>query len=336
MVCDYSSVSLHVQNTKFTPPLFLAPMAGLTHSAFRRLVADFGGYGALYTEMLSGTALLNEKCGQTPFTRRRKQEGKVAYQLLLKGTENIESVIERVAALNPAALDLNLACPAPEIRKQQAGAMLFVDTPRLQQVVRRVRKAWSGILTAKCRLGGDPQDWQQSFSERMRLLEDEGIDAIIVHPRFFKEKFKRLARWRYLPWIANQVRVPVIASGDIGSPDVLQKHAKYFGKIKGIMIGRMAVVKPWIFTEFSGSNLNVDYAEVWERYCSYVQEDFPETKAVGRIKQFSAYFARNFFYGHQFFSGIQNASSLKQIISHARKFFDSPPRVVLHPSVSGV
>ncbi len=337
MVCDSTGLrTFSVGQKSFSPPLFLAPMAGITHSAFRRLVSDFGGYGALYTEMLSGSALLNEKCGHTPFTLRREEEGKVVFQLLLTGFEDCGTVIERVAALNPSAIDLNLACPAPEIRKIHAGARLFMDQPRLRKVVQTVRAKWGGILTAKCRLGEDERGWEQPFVERIRLLEDAGVDALIVHPRFFKEKFKRTARWKFLPWITQKTRLPVIASGDICCLNSVLENQRYFKDVKGLMIGRMAVVKPWIFREFNHGAVIVDYAEVWERFFNYVLEDFADQKAIGRIKQFAAYFARNFFFGHQFFSGIQNASNLTDIQNHALAFLRKEPKTVVQPSVMGV
>ena len=105
-------------------------MAGITHSAFRRFVADFGGYGALFTEMLSGKALLHEAIGKTPFTKKRPCEGKVWYQLALCGDEDMEAIVGRLEPLEPTALDINAACPAPEISR----AVSAFAVPRYREV----------------------------------------------------------------------------------------------------------------------------------------------------------------------------------------------------------
>ena len=113
--------NLSVDGKTFAPALFLAPMAGVTHSAFRRLVSDFGGYGALTTEMLSSTAFLRENPAVSPFSRRRVCEGSVVYQLRTSGEDILEAAIVKLQEQNPSAIDINLGCPAPEIQKQASG-----------------------------------------------------------------------------------------------------------------------------------------------------------------------------------------------------------------------
>ena len=102
----FESITLKTSTIK--PALFLAPMTGITHSAFRRLVSQHGGYGALFTEMLSGPALLHEDLSTSPFTKTRECEGKVFYQLLLSGTEDIKAILDRISTTSPFGIDLNL------------------------------------------------------------------------------------------------------------------------------------------------------------------------------------------------------------------------------------
>ncbi|MDR0843442.1 MAG: tRNA-dihydrouridine synthase family protein, partial [Acidobacteriota bacterium] len=209
--------SLRIDGKTFAPAFFLAPMAGVTHSAFRRLLADFGGYGALTTEMLSATAFYQEDPAISPFSRRRACEGSVIYQLRTCGEDVLEAVMAKLEAQRPAAIDLNLGCPAPEIQKLASGAALFRDFRRLREVLRRIRTCYQGTLLVKCRLGDDPENWREPFVERLRLFEDYGVHAVTVHPRFSGEKLKRRARWREFPWIAAQTRLPVIGNGDVRS-----------------------------------------------------------------------------------------------------------------------
>jgi len=306
--------SLYIDGKTFTPALFLAPMAGVTHSAFRRLVSDFGGYGALTTEMLSTTAFFREDPATSPFSRRRVCEGHVVYQLRTNGEDVLEAAITKLEALNPAAIDLNLGCPAPEIQKQASGAALFRDFGRLRQVLSRIRTVYQGTLFVKCRLGDDPENWRAPFVERLRLFEDYGVHAVTVHPRFSTEKLKRRARWREFPWIAAQTRLPIIGNGDICFPRDVMEHRECFEPLAGLMLGRIAAQKPWIFREFSGlPPLDISHAEVWDRFCHYTIEDFPPEKAIGRMKEFAAYFAKNFFFGHEIFRESRRAQNIEEL-----------------------
>lgn len=317
-----------INDRAIAPALFLAPMAGITHSAFRRLLADFGGYGALFTEMVSASAFLREKLDQSPFTKRRGNEGAVVYQFRISGNEDIEAVFRKAEQLASFAIDLNLGCPAPKIQHQASGAALFRDFDRLKDVLARVRKVYSGTLTVKCRLGDDPERWREPFVERLRLFEDHGVHAITVHPRYSGEMLKRHARWSEFPWIVRQTRLPVIGNGDVCSPKDVESHREWFEPLAGLMLGRIAVVKPWIFREFAGlPRLEIDYAEVWDRMYHYTMEDFPPDRAYGRLKEFTFYFAKNFFFGHEMNRGIQRAKTAEEIREGAMRFLSTHPRL---------
>ena len=317
--------SISVGDKTFAPAFFLAPMAGVTHSAFRRIVSDFGGYGALTTEMLSATAFIRENPNTSPFSRHRICEGAVVYQLRTSGEDILEAAIVKLEAQTPAAIDLNLGCPAPEIQKQASGAALFRDFKRLRLVLSRIRAIYRGTLFVKCRLGDASENWRAPFVERLRLFEDYGVNAITVHPRFSNEKLKRRARWSEFPWIAAQTKIPIIGNGDIRSPKDVLEHDEFFKPLAGLMLGRIAAQKPWIFREFSGLQpLDISYAEVWDRLYRYTIEDFPPEKAIGRMKEFTAYFAQNFFFGHELFRESRRARNIEELRAAALHFLESP------------
>ncbi len=336
---------LTLKKTDIQPALFLAPMAGITHSAFRRLIADFGGYGALYTEMLSGKSLLHENLDNSPYTRKRETEGNVIYQLFLNGDEDIKSIIRKISSIKPFGLDLNLGCPAPKIRMRSAGISLFNNIERLEKTLKTLRLYWNGILTVKCRLGNDENNWKDKFKKRLQLFTHFGIDAIIVHPRFSKDKLKRRVRWELFPWITEQTDIPCIGNGDFLYPVQITINKQLFSSLAGVMLGRIAVVKPWIFSHFSQAlhsstddvfEEKIDYAEVWERLFNYTCEDFPPERAIGRIKEFSTYFARNFFFGHEFYRVVQGASSLNKMYDSAMAFLHADPKISREISVLGI
>ena len=274
----------------------------------------------------------------------------------------------RISTTSPFAIDLNLGCPAPNIKKRTAGAALFNDNERLNRTLNTLRKNWDGIFTVKCRLGHESKNWKQDFKEKLTLFENNGIDAIIVHPRFSEDKLKRRARWEHFSWIAEHTTLPIIGNGDILSPDQLKDNKELFSPLSGLMLGRITAVKPWIFKDFynalcsdtsepthvnypkyriilsrSGQTiLNMPchlthyYTDVWETFYKYTLEDFPPEKAIGRIKEFSTYYARNFFFGHELYSAVQGAKSLEEIFKSAMAFLDNNPKVSGSVSVAGI
>lgn len=326
--------SIKLGENEISPPMFLAPMAGITNSAFRRLVADFGGYGALFTEMLSGTAIIHENLSESPYTKIRPEEGTVFYQMALRGNENYPLMCKRLNEAAIAGVDINLGCAAPRIKTQGVGVSLYSDLKRLEYVLASMREDWAGILTVKCRLGDDRNTWKADYLKRVDLFEKYDIAAITMHPRFADEKFKRNAKWEHFEWVASQSSIPVIANGDIICPKQFFERKERFLSTVGIMIGRMAVVKPWIFREFAGLKTKIDYCEVWQRFYSYLLEDFPKEKALGRIKQFTSYYAKNFKYGHGLFSTVLAAQTVEEQYERAMVFLKKDQEIAKYPSVN--
>lgn len=327
--------ALTIRGLTLQPALFCAPLAEVTHSAFRRLVSDFGGCGALFTEMLSGRHILKEDPQSSPYVKRRPQEERVFYQLMIRPTDPVEEILERIKRMEPDGVDLNLACYAPVIRKLDAGSRLFENLPALKDVLGRVRASWSGPLTAKIRLGSATIGAEERFVERIRAIEEAGIDAITLHVRFFEDKFKRRARHELFQWATTLTKLPIIANGDITAPALVRENAALFASVSGLMIGRMAIARPWIFAGWH-QYVEVDYGEVWRRLYRYVGEDFPPEKALRRVRLFSRYYARNFLFGHHFAVAIDNAPTMEAALAKADAFFATNPDRLAEPSMQGL
>lgn len=329
--------ALTLRGVCFRPALFCAPMAGLTHSAFRRLVADYGGFGGLFTEMLCGRWLLTESLRASPSLKRRAVEGPVIYQLMLADAESVPAVIERLNRLAPAGLDLNCACPAPSIRRRGAGSELCADPPRLAAILRALRRHFAGPLSVKLRLGPPRADWRAWLLELFRVCEDGGVDAVILHPRFLDEKLRRRARHELLPDLAAATRLPLIASGDIHSPAVVRANPGHFAGVAGVMVGRMAVVRPWVFRDWlAGAGARPEPLEVWGRFARYAAEDFEPGRDFYRVKAFTRYFAKNFQFGHTLFAAAQSAGDFPTLRERAVRFLEPGPAWVSEPDLQGL
>ena len=324
-----------IRGRRFAPARFCAPLAGYTHSAFRRLVAELGGCGAVWTEMLAGHQILSESFKTSPWLRRRPQESCVVYQLMLNADDPIERILCRMGEAGVEALDLNLACNARSVRACSAGSALFDNLDSLRAVLQKVRRLWPHVLTAKIRLGHQRPDWQPRFVARMQVLEEAGVDAVILHPRFFEERFKRRARHELFSWAASLTRLPLIANGDLSGPDMLKERADHFQSVSAVMLGRMTVARPWVFSMWDRP-LNVDLANMWDRMCHHVTEDFPPAMALRRLQMFTKYFATNFQFGHQFNLDLAGSGSLQETRRRAEAFFSRGPITVAQPTVAGL
>ena len=327
---------LILRGVTFDPPLFCAPMAEISHSAFRRLVADFGGAGALFTEMLSAKMLLNENLHHSPWTKRRACEGRVIYQLLVVDTGKLPKILDHLSSLAPDGLDLNSSCPAPTIRAMGGGADLFEDTARLRAILRVLRQHFAGPLTVKIRLGREEEGWRTRLGERLRLLRDEGVDGLTLHPRFAGDKLKRAPRHELYAELAAEARLPIIANGDILDPHYVHTRAADFAPAAGLMLGRIAAARPWVFAQWQNPALAVNHASVWQRFCDYVEEDFAPERVLGRVKIFTAYFSRNFLFGHTLFRTAQAAPTLAAARERATKFFAGQPALTNYINLAGI
>ena len=313
------------------PALFLAPLAGLTHAPFRRLLSDFGGYSALYSEMLAAAPLLSQDLHTSPYTKRRAAEGKVVYQLQINNDSPIEKIVTRLKEeIQPWALDLNLGCPAPAVRKKRMGSALFEHPKEVAQVLTRIHSVWNGPLSIKSRLGSrkDAQ-WFTHLETLLNLCEKAELDWYTIHARFWEDGRKRPIQTAQYARITEITDIPLIANGEITTlPQLSQPN---FTSLSGVMIGRMAIVKPWIFKMLSNPHFNeneVNYAEVWAQLFNYVKEEFIHHKAVGRMKQFTSYYGQNFFYGHTLYSQMINCTSLDEMYEVVMSFLAKEQRMV--------
>jgi tRNA-dihydrouridine synthase len=165
-------------------------------------------------------------------------------------------------------------------------------------------------------------------------LEEAGADAVILHPRFFEDRFRRRARHELFPWAASLTRLPLIANGDLTGPDTPQAQSEHFAPVSAVMLGRMAVIRPWIFAHWDQAG-SVDMEAIWGAMCRHLAEDFAPALALRRLQMFTRYFAANFKFGHQFSVDLSQATSLEDIQQRAASFFSRSPATMAQPPLTG-
>ncbi len=308
------------------PPLALAPMVGLSHSALRILILELGGIGLFFSEMLSVKRLPIENDQVSPFLCRTRQESPFFYQIFAGPGQDIVPAVQRLHKLHAQGIDLNLGCPAPALRKQGAGAFMPLDL--IRETVRTLRAATYLPISAKIRLGVSLDE--QKLLSLCRMLEAEGIDLLTVHGRLQGEKFCRRPRWDWIAKVKSAVQIPVLANGGIFSVEdarrcLEQSHAD------GLMLGRGAVCKPWLFARIAKEvyncdiQLKYDIQDVYFRFVELLEERFLPERRLGRLKQFSHYYAGNFSFGHHLAMGVQNSNTLAEAVVVAEQFFKTIP-----------
>ncbi|MEN8199046.1 MAG: tRNA-dihydrouridine synthase family protein [Thermodesulfobacteriota bacterium] len=308
------------------PPLALAPMVGLSHSAFRLLLLELGGVGLFFSEMLSVGRLPSENETLSPFLCRTPAEKPFFYQIFMGPGQDILPAVERLHSLNAQGIDLNLGCPAPALRKQGAGS--FMEPATVQQTVARLRNATSLPISAKIRLGRTLDE--KNLLSFCKMLEDEGIDLLTVHGRLQGEKFCRRARWDWIGKVKKGVTVPVIANGGIFSVEDAAKCLDHSGA-DGLMLGRGAVKHPWLFADIAeklyglkrGWSGPADQRKIYFRFIELLIERFQPERRLGRLKQFTHYYSGNFTFGHHLATGVQNSKTLEEAGQCAAAFFSA-------------
>lgn len=321
--------SVNVRGLEFYPPLLQAPMAGLTHSALRQIVLGFGGVGLLSTEMLLARRLPTENPGISPYLVRTAGERPLSYQLLVSSDRDIVPAVDKLHDLGADAIDLNMGCPDWSVGRSGAGFALMENPDNACRLVAAARRKTDLPLTAKIRLGVGLDE--PRLKEFCAMLQGEGIDMLSVHARLKKEPFARRPRWEWVARIKEWLHIPVIANGGIFTVEDAKDCLSVSGA-DGLMLGRGAVARPWLFAEIARQVYDRDVAApcvslpiLYGRFTDLVKDLFPPERQLGRLKEFTHYFAGNYKFGHQLSSRIQGSRTMTQARERAADFFEKNP-----------
>ena len=300
-------------------------MAGLTHSAMRTLLQKFGGVGLLSTEMLSARRLPMENQFISPYLIKIEQERPLSYQLFVTRVEEVGPAIDTLHRFGADAIDLNLGCPAPRVRQAGGGSSLMTEAETAKKIVAEARRLTDNPLSPKIRLG-EVLD-KNKLKEFCRLLEGEGIDFLTVHARLRKEQFCRPPRWEWVRYVKQWLTIPVVANGSIFSVDDARSCLRASGA-DGLMIGRAAAERPWIFSDIGRDVFGVSIPEqevilpeIYKYFVLALVQRFRTERQLGRLKEFTHYFARNYTFGHRLASAVQSSSTVQEAIDRAQAFF---------------
>jgi len=232
------------------PNLILAPMSGITDSAYRALVKELnpGAVGLVVTELISIEALARQDLRTHRMLRYRPAEKPISIQLFGANPARMAEAGAIAEELGADVIDVNCGCPAPKVVKKGGGAGLMREPARLMAILRALRRAVTIPYTVKIRAGWD--EGSRNAVEVARLAEGEGAAMVAVHGRTRVQLYSGEPDWELTARVKRAVRIPVIGSGDVTTPEGAVERLRTSG-VDGIMIGRGTLGDPWIFREIA-------------------------------------------------------------------------------------
>ncbi|MFP4668748.1 MAG: tRNA dihydrouridine synthase DusB [Desulfobacterales bacterium] len=275
--------TFNIGKLQFDSPTVMAPMAGVTDSAFRKMVKK-RGCALVCSEMISANGLCHGS--EKTFRMMEHKDGEKPLSIQIFGAKpaNMARAARMAEQSGADIIDINCGCAVKKVVKTGAGAALMKNRGASESVIRAVCEAVKIPVTVKMRSG-----WEPSGEDALllaRIAQDCGADAVTVHPRTAKQRFSGKADKRVIADIKQALSIPVIGNGDIRTAGEALEMMNQTG-CDAVMIGRAAVGDPWIFsrirallsgTEFTEPDLEMRFSEI-KGYVSDMVSFYGETHA---------------------------------------------------------
>ena len=259
---------------ELTPPVLLAPMAGITDLPYRTLVARFGA-GLVVSEMVASHELLSRR----PGTREKAELGigieGTSVQIAGREAAPMAEAARMIADQGARIIDINMGCPAKKVTQGASGSALMKTPDHALRLIEAVVGAVDVPVTLKTRLGWD--DEMLNAPAIARRAEAAGIRMITIHGRTRCQFYTGKADWRAIARVKSSVSIPVIANGDIVSTATARQALAQSGA-DGVMIGRGAQGRPWLLAEVAHDLYGTPRPDVPQRsaFAAMVQEHYEE------------------------------------------------------------
>jgi len=238
---------MNIGSIALTSPFAIAPMAGMTDTAFRRLVKRQGGCGLVVTEMVSSEGLVRGIDRTLEYAEYTDEERPIAIQIFGGDPAKMADAARIVEGMGADIVDVNMGCPVPKIAKHNAGCSLMREPEHAAGVIAAMTKAVRIPVTVKMRAGWN--DDERNAPTLAKMVQDAGAAAIAVHGRTAAQSYSGSADWDLVARIAAELTIPVFGSGDCIEPE--QILARMDAGVKGVLVGRGVLRNPWILAQAS-------------------------------------------------------------------------------------
>nr|WP_307006131.1 tRNA dihydrouridine synthase DusB [Sinomonas atrocyanea] len=315
---------LHLGRLTVDTPVVLAPMAGITNTAFRRLCREFGG-GLYVAEMVTSRALVERHPESLRMIRHDDDETVRSVQLYGVDPVTVGQAVRMLVEEDLADhIDLNFGCPVPKVTKRGGGSALPWKTDLFTQIVTAaVREADRGglPLTVKMRKGID--DDHLTYLEAGRIARDAGVAAVALHGRTAAQFYSGTADWSAIARLREALPdVPVLGNGDIWSAEDAVRMVRETG-VDGVVVGRGCQGRPWLFGDLQAAfegcpdRIRPGLAEVGEAFFRHAQllveyfED--EGKALRDIRKHVAWYFKGYAVGGELRARLAQVNTLEEL-----------------------
>jgi len=294
------------------PIVALAPLAGLTDLPFRGVAKSFGA-DLTVSEMISSNALTQNNPKTSKMLQKNSKETPYSIQIAGSNPDILKRAVEIINGVDGVdIIDLNCGCPAPKVVNNLQGSALLTDLKKMATAIETIKKYSNKRYTSvKIRLGFD----KKNHIEIAKVCQESGADFIAVHGRTRVGRYKALVDYDAIGEIKRSISIPVIANGDITTPQKA-KWVLDYTNANGVMIGRGAVGKPWIF-------------RLIKDYILYgIEKDTPSINLIREVvlehfNQMVEYYGE---YGavlfrkhlHTYSKGIKGASEFRQFVNSTK------------------
>ncbi len=297
---------------------YLAPLAEITSKEFRLLCYE-GGADGCFSEMISAKAVTLRNRKTIALSEIDESEPRTFLQFFGGDPDVIREAAEKILErVTPAGIDINAGCPVKKVVAAHAGSALMDDPERLGKIVKTLRGVTNLPLSVKIRKGFKTPNYERCAAEAV----DNGADFLTIHPRLRTDMFTAgTCDFDVSIELAEKLPVPVIHSGDIKEKSDLDRFKGT--KIAGVMIGRGALGKPWIFRELKGGTVTDDEKkEIMAKHFRYYL-DLGTKTAHTMIRRHASWYSTGMKVSADFRNSIFNpANDIKEVIEIINIFFD--------------
>jgi tRNA-dihydrouridine synthase B len=337
---------MKIGSVALSSPFVIAPMAGMTDSAFRRLVKRQGGCGLVVTEMVSSEGLVRGIDRTLEYAEYTEEERPVSIQIFGGDPERMADAAQVVESLGADIVDVNMGCPVPKIAKHNAGCSLMREPGHAAAVINAMAKAVRIPVTVKMRAGWN--DRCRNAPDLARRVQDAGAAAVTIHGRTAEQAYTGSADWGLVSTVARDLGIPVLGSGDCMEAEQIVNRMQ--SGVRGVLVGRGVLRNPWILTQAAaiaggGTARTVTMAERGQFLLDYIDllvhervgeaEGFrhvaseePARDARGRerwvinkLRALCAWYSKGIEGGSQLRVRVNNASSLRELREIVDQFF---------------
>jgi tRNA-dihydrouridine synthase B len=344
---------MQIGKVTLASPFVVAPMAGMTDTAFRRLVKRQGGCGLVVSEMVSSEGLVRGIDRTLEYAEYTEEERPVSIQIFGGDPDKMASAARIVESMGADIVDVNMGCPVPKIARHSAGCSLMKEPAHAARVVSA--KAVRIPVTVKMRAGWS--EHSRNAPELARMVQDAGAAAIAIHARTAEQSYSGFADWDLVSRVARELTIPVLGSGDCVEPAQIIDRMKQ--GVRGVLVGRGVLRNPWILAQAADiaagrterqvtlqdrGRFLYDYIELLLSERTNERDGFrhaapgadaPPAPARGRerwvinkIRALCAWYSRGFDAGSHLRARVNTATSLAELREIIDAFFFALPAVV--------